>query len=132
MEKNLLAIIVPVAIASLSMAGCASPTSSNPAADNASQAASLTATTANTAMKATASASATYQQHLPTPSATPTTAPVPTVVSWQVIPVGSSINTTSGISRGIVAQEKYICLNGLTANVSIAGAPTRNNHAAVM
>ena len=63
MMKKLLAIIVLVMVASLSIAGCTSSTNSNQAAGNASQAASSAASTiatiANTTTSASASASAT-------------------------------------------------------------------------
>ncbi len=127
MIKKLLAIIVLVMVASLSIAGCTSPTSSNQAAGNASQAASTTANTTTSASATPSPSIVPTPTPTPAPSTTPTPTPVPqvpTVISWQVIPVGSPLGTTSGVSFGIYAQGKQICLNGPTASVSVEGGPS--------
>ena len=100
MEKKLLAIIVFVVIASLSITGCTSSTNSNQAAGNTSQAASTTATITTSA---SASASATPTATLtatptptPSPSSVPTSTPTPTPTpSASPIATDISIRQTS-------------------------------------
>src|ERR1019366_5589789 len=77
MEKKFLAIIVFVLIASLSIAGCTSSTSTNQAASRAPQAA---LTTANTTTSASASATPSATR-TPTSSSTPTATPTPSYVA---------------------------------------------------
>jgi hypothetical protein len=99
---------VLVTVASLSIAGCTSSTSSNQAASNTSQ-----ATSSAVSPSASASASAMPTPSIasaptPTPSITPTATPTPTTVSFLALPLESVIGEPMGATFGITAQGKGI------------------------
>src|ERR1019366_9401978 len=102
MEKKFLAIIVFVLIASLSIAGCTSSTSTNQAASRAPQAA---LTTANTTTSASASAT-------PSPTVTPTATPITSKKSTTLSFLAEPLQTTKGqpdtVVWGIAANGKGV------------------------
>jgi hypothetical protein len=147
MTQKLLAIIVLVTIASLSVAGCTTTNNANQAAGNTSQAASTTASTSASASasatpKAVSTAVPTAAPVVPTTPTTPTVAPVATPTpaigtwsgsitvnnpgSWQ-FPQGSSvtldIHITSGTSTGLAGQTVTLTSNGQ----QVATAVTNSN-----
>jgi predicted small secreted protein len=101
MEKKLLAIIVLVIVASMSIAGCTSSTSSNQGAGSASQAASTKANT-TTSTSATASATPAAVPTTPTTGSTfnvvimgPTTIRLGGEGAWNVIVVKNGVALTN-------------------------------------
>jgi hypothetical protein len=141
MEKKLLVIIVLVVIASLSIAGCTSSTSSNQAAGNISQATSTTASTSTSASASitpSATPSATPSPSIvptasptPTPTPTPSPAPVYTVTVTGPTPWLSSIydNYTHSYPARGYEWTATVYLNGqpIPTNQiswSVNGAPT--------
>jgi hypothetical protein len=97
MEKKLLAIIVLAVIASLSIAGCTSPTSSSQAAGTTTQAtpsAAPSSASASASATPTATPSPTASPSIvPTASPTPTPTPTPSP-TYEVQISGSVINNT--------------------------------------
>ena len=135
MIKKLLAIIVLIAIASLSIAGCttsSTPVSPTPAA---------TASSANSPTPSVATqtqASRTPQLTVATPANVPTATPTPALGTWSgsvtvdnpgswQFPQGSSvtldIHITSGTSTGLAGQTVTLTSNGQ----QVATAVTNSN-----
>ncbi|MGB7901097.1 MAG: Ig-like domain-containing protein [Halobacteriota archaeon] len=125
MIKKLLAITVLVVVASLSIAGCASPTSSNQAVSSTPSASARPSATQSPSPTATPTPSIVpFPSNTPSPLPTPTQTPTPvqaTAISFAMPPLRFYVGETMGSEIALQTTNPIGPVTGATVNLYLNG-----------